>query len=43
MPSRRQGPPHRPYLLVQMPKFDLTKDQLASLTAYFTATDRIPP
>jgi mono/diheme cytochrome c family protein/cytochrome c553 len=38
----RQGPPHRPYLLVQMPKFDLTKDQLDSLVAYFTATDRIP-
>src|SRR5204863_124543 len=38
----RQGPPHRPYLLVQMPKFNLTRDQLASLTAYFTATDRIP-
>ena len=38
----RQGPPHRPYLLVQMPKFNLTKEQLASLTAYFTATDRIP-
>jgi mono/diheme cytochrome c family protein len=38
----RQGPPHRPYLLVQMPKFALTKDQLADLTAYFTATDRIP-
>jgi mono/diheme cytochrome c family protein len=38
----RKGPPHRPYLLVQMPKFTLTSDQLASLTAYFTATDRIP-
>jgi len=38
----RQGPPHRPYLLVQMPKFNLTKDQLAALTAYFTSTDRIP-
>jgi mono/diheme cytochrome c family protein/cytochrome c2 len=38
----RQGSPHRPYLLVQMPKFNLMKDQLASLVAYFTATDRIP-
>ncbi len=38
----RKGPPHRPYLLVQMPKFTLTSDQLAALTAYFTATDRIP-
>ena len=39
----RKAPPHRPYLLVQMPKFNLTDDQLAVLTAYFTATDRIPP
>jgi len=39
---RRAGPPHRPYLLVQMPKFGLTDAQLADLTAYFTATDRIP-
>jgi hypothetical protein len=38
----REGPAHRPYLLVQMPKFKLTKEQLASLTAYFTVTDRIP-
>jgi mono/diheme cytochrome c family protein len=38
----RKGRPHRPYLLVQMPKFILTKEQLAALTAYFTATDRIP-
>jgi mono/diheme cytochrome c family protein len=38
----RQGPPHRPYLLVQMPRFTLSKNQLADLTAYFTATDRIP-
>jgi mono/diheme cytochrome c family protein len=37
----RQGPPHRPYLLVQMPKFRLNEQQLSSLTAYFTATDRI--
>jgi mono/diheme cytochrome c family protein len=39
---RRAGPPHRPYLLVQMPKFALTDGQLADLTAYFVATDRIP-
>jgi mono/diheme cytochrome c family protein len=38
----RKGPPHRPYLLVQMPKFNLSSDQLASLTAYFVTTDRIP-
>jgi mono/diheme cytochrome c family protein len=39
---RRQGSPHRPYLLVQMPKFNLSDAQLADITAYFTATDRIP-
>ncbi len=39
----RKAPPHRPYLLVQMPKFDLSSEQLSSLVAYFTATDRIPP
>jgi len=39
---RRAGPPHRPYLSVQMPKFNLTDAQLGDLTAYFTATDRIP-
>ncbi|MBW8883383.1 MAG: c-type cytochrome, partial [Planctomycetia bacterium] len=38
----RQGPPHRPYLLVQMPKFNLSSEQLAALIAYFVATDRIP-
>jgi mono/diheme cytochrome c family protein len=39
----RKGRPHRPYLLVQMPKFELSKEQLGALTAYFVATDRIPP
>ena len=39
---RRQEKPHRPYLLVQMPKFNLTDEQLAALAGYFTATDRIP-
>jgi mono/diheme cytochrome c family protein len=38
----REGQPHRPYLLVQMPKFKLTQEELGSLTAYFTASDRIP-
>ncbi len=38
----RKGKPHRPYLVVQMPRFTLTNDQLTALTAYFTATDRIP-
>ncbi|HEY2413075.1 MAG TPA: PA14 domain-containing protein [Pirellulaceae bacterium] len=37
----RKGRPHRPYLLVQMPKFELSKEQLGALTAYFVATDRI--
>jgi mono/diheme cytochrome c family protein len=39
---RREGPPHRPYLLARMPKFNVTDEQLAALTAYFVATDRIP-
>ncbi|MCU0880073.1 MAG: hypothetical protein MUF06_20065, partial [Pirellulaceae bacterium] len=39
---RREGKVHRPYLLARMPKFRLTDLQLASLVAYFTATDRIP-
>src|SRR6185436_7313147 len=39
---RREGPPHRPYLQVRMPKFRLTDNQLAALTAYFVSTDRIP-
>jgi mono/diheme cytochrome c family protein len=38
----RKDKPHRPYLLVRMPKFKLTDEQLAALTAYFTVTDRIP-
>jgi mono/diheme cytochrome c family protein len=39
---RREGKVHRPYLMARMPKFRLTDQQLASLVAYFTATDRIP-
>ena len=38
----RQGPPHRPYLLVQMPKFGLTKEQLASLVAYLESLTAAP-
>lgn len=38
----RKGTPHRPYMLAQMPRFAVTEEQLASLTAYFTATDRMP-
>jgi hypothetical protein len=38
----RVGPAHRPYLLVQMPKFRLSKEQTAELAAHFIHTDRIP-
>ncbi|HEX5104200.1 MAG TPA: c-type cytochrome, partial [Pirellulaceae bacterium] len=40
---RREGPPHRPYLLARMPKFNLSDDQLSALVAYFTTADRVPP
>lgn len=40
---RRKGPPHRDYLLVRMPKFPLSDDQLKELTTYFIQSDRIPP
>ena len=39
---RRTDKPHRPYLMVRMPKYDLTDERLATLTSYFTTTDRIP-
>ncbi len=39
---RRNEKPHRPYLMVRMPKYNLTDEQLASLTSYFITTDRIP-
>ncbi|MEX2174362.1 MAG: c-type cytochrome [Pirellulaceae bacterium] len=39
---RREGEPHRPYLMVRMPKYNLSDEQLTALIAYFTATDRIP-
>ena len=39
---QRKGPPHRPYLMVRMPKYSLTGQQLSDLTTYFTTTDRIP-
>jgi cytochrome c553 len=39
---RRQDKPHRPYLMVRMPKYNLSDEQLRALTNYFTTTDRIP-
>lgn len=39
---RRQGPMHRDYLLVRMPRFSLTDEQLDALVHYFLACDRIP-
>ncbi|MDX1947498.1 MAG: c-type cytochrome, partial [Pirellulaceae bacterium] len=39
---RREGPVHRSYLQVRMPKFRLTDEQLADLASYFVVTDRIP-
>jgi mono/diheme cytochrome c family protein/cytochrome c553 len=39
---RREGTPRRPYLRARMPKFKLTDEQLQTLVAYFTTTDRIP-
>ncbi|MCE9525972.1 MAG: c-type cytochrome [Planctomycetales bacterium] len=39
----RQGPPLRDYLLVRMPRFPLSDDELKRLTSYFIQTDRIPP
>ncbi len=38
----RAGPAHRPYLLVQMPKFRLSKEQTTALSSHFIDTDRIP-
>ena len=40
---RRQGPPHRTYLQVRMPKFNLSDEQLQSLANHLIAADRIPP
>jgi mono/diheme cytochrome c family protein len=39
---QRKGQPHRPYLMVRMPKYRLTDEQLTTLTSYFTNIDRIP-
>lgn len=40
---RRQGPPHRPYLLVRMPMFALKDAELQVLVDDLIAADRIPP
>ncbi|MEO8498091.1 MAG: hypothetical protein ABI614_23745, partial [Planctomycetota bacterium] len=34
---------HRDYLLVRMPKFNLSDEQLQSLVDYFVQCDRVPP
>lgn len=39
---RRSEPTHRPWLKVQMPKFDLSAEEQAALVQYFVASDRIP-
>lgn len=38
---RRQGPAHRTYLQVRMPKFRLSDEQLKSIVDYVVSTDRI--
>lgn len=38
----RAGPPHRPYLHVQMPRFRLSKEQTTTLAGHFIDLDRIP-
>ncbi|HUE74822.1 MAG TPA: c-type cytochrome [Pirellulaceae bacterium] len=40
---RRTGPAYREYLLVRMPKFRLSDEELAAITAHFVTADRIPP
>lgn len=40
---RRSGAAYRSYLLVRMPKFRLSDEELAAITAYFVTGDRIPP
>ncbi|MEW4453168.1 c-type cytochrome [Bremerella sp. JC817] len=39
---RRSGGNHRPWLRVQMPKFDLTAEEQQALVNHFVAQDRIP-
>lgn len=39
----RRDPTHRPWLLVRMPKYDLSEAQRKLLVDYFVAADRIPP
>lgn len=40
---RRQGSPLRDYLLVRMPRFRLSDEELKSLVNHLVETDRIPP
>jgi cytochrome c553 len=39
----RRSEPHRPYLLVQMPRFPLSEDDLQALVHHLIDTDRVPP
>jgi len=39
----RSGPPRRPWLLVRMPRYRLSPDELKQLTAHFVNSDRQPP
>ncbi|MCO6458945.1 MAG: c-type cytochrome [Pirellulaceae bacterium] len=38
----RQAPPHRPWLLVRMPRFRLDEAQLESLVEHLVVADRVP-
>lgn len=40
---KRMEQPHRDYLHVRMPRFDLSQDELEAMLAYFVSYDRIPP
>lgn len=37
----RKGPPHRPYLMVRMPRFQLTEPQVKTVTQHLIDQDRI--
>jgi mono/diheme cytochrome c family protein len=39
----RQGPAHRPYLKVRMPRFPLRDEELKTLVRHLVIADRIPP
>jgi mono/diheme cytochrome c family protein len=40
---KRMEQPHRDYLQVRMPRFNLSQDELEAMLAYFVNYDRIPP